>query len=105
MNPCCMPGPAEHWHEVINRDGSVAYYNKVYNISKPQLSEAERQKLLPALDPYHNPLYTPLEQFVDHPIAKELIHNGIFFQVRCCRGWQVARPGAVPPAWSGCEAG
>ncbi len=83
----------------------MTYHNKVHNISKPQLSEAERQKLLPTLDPYNNKLYMPLEQFVDHPIAKELIHNGIFFQVRQWHGWQMAQPAAVHPAWPGCEAG
>ncbi len=45
------------------------------------LTEAERELLLPPLDPYNNELVMPLEEFVKHPIAEELLHNGETFQV------------------------
>ena len=49
------------------------------------LSEDEEKLLLPPLDPYDNPLVMSLKEFVEHPISKELLHNGQAFQVRCGR--------------------
>lgn len=33
------------------------------------------------LDPYNNSLAMPLHEFVEHPIAEELLHNGGTLQV------------------------
>ena len=55
-------------------------------MSKWVLSAEEQALLRPALDPYHNPLVMPLEEFVRHPIAQELLHNGQTFQVRTAAG-------------------
>jgi hypothetical protein len=57
---------------------TVVYHNSALNVSKAQLGSGEQQQVLPALDPYNNPLYMPLEQFVEHPIAKEVLHKGAF---------------------------
>lgn len=38
----------------------------------------------PRLDPYANELVLPLGEFVRHPIARELLHDGQAFQVCCC---------------------
>ena len=46
------------------------------------LTEEQQKLLLPPLDPYDNPLVLSLKDFVDHPIAQELLHNGQAFQVR-----------------------
>jgi hypothetical protein len=35
----------------------------------------------PVLDPYNNSLVMPLAEFVEHPIAAELLHNGATLQV------------------------
>ena len=33
------------------------------------------------LDPYNNSLVMPLAEFIEHPLAKELVHNGQSLQV------------------------
>ena len=33
-------------------------------------------------DPYDNPLYMPLHQFVEEPMVQEMLHNGASLQVR-----------------------
>ena len=43
------------------------------------LGPEDEAQLLPTLDPYDNPLYMPLSEFVGHPIAQELLHNGQAF--------------------------
>lgn len=35
----------------------------------------------PVLNPYNNSLVMPLHEFVEHPIAEELLHNGAALQV------------------------
>jgi hypothetical protein len=36
----------------------------------------------PPLDPYNNDHVMSLKEFVGHPLAQELLHNGQLFQVR-----------------------
>ena len=38
-------------------------------------------KAEPVLDPYNNSLVMPLAEWIEHPIAEELIHNGATLQV------------------------
>ena len=45
------------------------------------MTEEEEKFLMPPLDPYDNPLVMSLKDFVEHPISKELLHNGQTFQV------------------------
>lgn len=70
----------------------------------------------PVLDPYNNPLVMPLAEWIEHPIAHELMHNAVTLQVRCwpggarglrgagqtvrcrCRGKRLA-PTREPPRW------
>lgn len=33
------------------------------------------------LNPYSNPLVMPLADFIEHPLAHELVHNGAAYQV------------------------
>lgn len=40
------------------------------------------QEDLPPLNPYNNTLAMPLDDFVNHPAAMEVLHNGAAFQVR-----------------------
>lgn len=35
----------------------------------------------PVLDPYNNSLAMPLHEWIEHPIAEELLHNGATLQV------------------------
>ena len=51
------------------------------------MTEDEEKLLLPPLDPYDNPLVMSLKEFVEHPISKELLHNGQTFQVRGLGSW------------------
>jgi len=37
----------------------------------------------PTLDPYNNSLVMPLHEWIEHPLAQELIHNGATLQVTC----------------------
>ncbi|KAL6765032.1 hypothetical protein V8C86DRAFT_1223852 [Haematococcus lacustris] len=77
-----QPEPEQgHWIHITHPDGSQYYFNKVLNSSRWNLTEEERQRLLPPLDPYNNPLVMPLHEFIRHPIAKELLHNGQMMQV------------------------
>jgi len=77
-----VPHPdSGNWIKVQHPDGDVYYYNKVQGRSVWNLTANERHYLLPPLDPYDNPLVLPLADFVKHPIAKDLLHNGQIFQV------------------------
>ena len=64
------------WIEIDHPDGRVFYYSKQLRMSKWNLSADERDFLLPPLHPYNNPLVMSLSKFVQHPIAKDLLHNG-----------------------------
>ena len=55
-----------------------------HNVQAAAYTESEVIGELPPLDPYHNPLVMPLEEFARHPIAQELLHNGQTFQVGEC---------------------
>lgn len=35
------------------------------------------------LDPYNNQFFISLADFVEHPLARELVHNGQTLQVSC----------------------
>ena len=59
----------------------IVFSVKVLGESVWNLTEEQHKLLLPPLDPYDNPLVTPLLEFAKHPIAQELIHNGQAFQV------------------------
>ncbi|KAF5843318.1 hypothetical protein DUNSADRAFT_17895 [Dunaliella salina] len=75
------PIQPHHWVHVTHPDGSQYYYNKYKDISKWNLTAEEQQHLLPPLNPYENDLVISLKEFVEHPIAQELLHNGQVFQV------------------------
>ena len=45
------------------------------------LTDDQRAHYLPPLDPYDNPLFMSLVDFIQHPLSKELLHNGQGFQV------------------------
>lgn len=45
------------------------------------LTADQQAMYLPPLDPYDNPLVMSLKEFVEHPMSKELLHNGQAFQV------------------------
>ena len=36
---------------------------------------------LPPLDPFNNSLIMPLAEFIEHPMARDVVHNGAAFQV------------------------
>lgn len=73
--------PHGSWVLVHHPDGDEFYYNKKLEQSKWNLTEEERSSLLPPLDPYDNPIYMSLLDFVKDPITTELLHNGQTFQV------------------------
>lgn len=64
------------------------------------LTDAQHAAYRPPLDPYDNPLVMSLAEFVRHPIAEELLHNGQTYQVRGARegGQAAAERGS-----SGCD--
>eukprot|EP00879_Flechtneria_rotunda_P003584 GHRR01003819.1.p1 GENE.GHRR01003819.1~~GHRR01003819.1.p1 ORF type:complete len:560 (+),score=179.50 GHRR01003819.1:87-1766(+) len=76
--PLLPPGV---WSEQRTDDGKVYYWNKLQNSSKWTLSDEEQQYLVPNLDPYNNRLFMPLQDFIKHPIATEVLHNGELLQV------------------------
>jgi hypothetical protein len=67
--------------EYTSKDDLPYFYNKVLNISKWELDEADKERLLPPVDPYNHPAYMPLADFVKHPIVDELLNNGELLQV------------------------
>eukprot|EP00775_Hariotina_reticulata_P011842 gene11842-11986_t len=69
------------WSEQRSDEGKIYYWNKYLNTSKWTLTDEERQRLVPNLDPYNNQLFMPLADFIQQPIARELLHNGETFQV------------------------
>ncbi|GAX84368.1 hypothetical protein CEUSTIGMA_g11790.t1 [Chlamydomonas eustigma] len=70
-----------HWATVHHPDGSQFFWNQVLNKSAWQLTVTDEESLLPPLDPYNNTLVMSLQDFVRHPITKELLHNGQTYQV------------------------
>lgn len=80
------PPLAAAWFQVTSSDSEVFYHNKALNVSQYNLTEEQQAQLLPPLDPYNTPLYMPLTEFIEHPIAQDLLHDGIFFQVGARRG-------------------
>eukprot|EP00877_Chromochloris_zofingiensis_P003280 jgi/Chrzof1/12953/Cz07g13220.t1 len=62
-------------------DGKTYYYNKRLNTSKWDINPLEREALVAPLNPYDNEIVMPLAEFVKHPIADELLHDGQAFQV------------------------
>ncbi|MEW5314830.1 MAG: hypothetical protein WDW38_006299 [Sanguina aurantia] len=70
-----------NWIYVESPEGERFYYNRIRNVSKWNLTAEEEALRLPELNQYDNELVMPLKDFVAHPIAKELIHNGAAFQV------------------------
>ncbi len=85
------PPPTAGWFQVTSSDGEVFYHNKALNMSQYNLTAEQQAQLLPPLDPYNTPLYMPLTEFIEHPIAQDLLHDGIFFQVGA--GWAGGWPG------------
>ncbi|KAI8474343.1 MAG: hypothetical protein J3K34DRAFT_138880 [Monoraphidium minutum] len=75
------PGAEGVWVEYRTVEGRPYYYNKALNVSKWEIDEAQQQRLVGQLDPYNNDLVMPLAEFVAHPIAAELLHNGGAYQV------------------------
>ncbi len=49
------------------------------------------------LDPYNNSLVMPLHEWVEHPIAEELMHNGATLQVRV--GGRASVAGGLAKPW------
>lgn len=93
-SPVLLPVSSGVWSEQRADDGKVYYWNKYQNMSKWTLTDEEKQHLVPNLDAYDNRLFMPLKDFMKHPIATELLHNGELMQVRhahegssglCCR--------------------
>lgn len=84
-------GRADAWAHVRHPDGDRFFYNAARGESKWLLSaeEQEQEVVLPELDPYNNPLAMSLEEFVEHPIAGELLHDGQAYQVGQ-PGWGIA---------------
>lgn len=74
----CLAGV---WSEQRTDDGQIYFWNKYLNTSKWTLSDEEKQRLVPNLDPYDNQLFIPLKDFMREPIAHEMLHNGEFLQV------------------------
>eukprot|EP00201_Polytomella_parva_P018810 CAMPEP_0175071958 /NCGR_PEP_ID=MMETSP0052_2-20121109/19588_1 /TAXON_ID=51329 ORGANISM="Polytomella parva, Strain SAG 63-3" /NCGR_SAMPLE_ID=MMETSP0052_2 /ASSEMBLY_ACC=CAM_ASM_000194 /LENGTH=722 /DNA_ID=CAMNT_0016339299 /DNA_START=179 /DNA_END=2347 /DNA_ORIENTATION=+ len=59
------------------------YYNAARDISKNEIpaDDLSSARILDPIDPYDNPLVISFAEFVRHPIAAELLHNGQTYQV------------------------
>ncbi|KAL4420062.1 hypothetical protein ABPG77_004327 [Micractinium sp. CCAP 211/92] len=64
------------WRAYLSPDNKTYYWNEAKNESVWVLPDAD-----PVLDPYNNSLVTPLHEWIEHPIAEELLHNGATLQV------------------------
>lgn len=64
------------WRDYLSPDNKTYYWNEAKNQSVWVLPDAEA-----VLDPYNNSLVMPLHEWVEHPIAEELLHNGATLQV------------------------
>ncbi|KAL4457850.1 hypothetical protein ABPG75_012715 [Micractinium tetrahymenae] len=64
------------WRDYLSPDNKTYYWNEAKNESVWVLPDAE-----PVLDPYNNSLVMPLHEWVEHPVAEELLHNGAALQV------------------------
>ncbi|GMH37196.1 hypothetical protein BSKO_05069 [Bryopsis sp. KO-2023] len=73
--------PLPNWLPAMSEDGKTYYWHRETKESKWNLTEAERSDALPFLDPFDNPLYIPIKEFVEEPIADEVLNNGMTFQV------------------------
>lgn len=69
------------WIAIPAPDGKDFYYNAALNASSWDLTDEQKSKLLPRLDPYDNPLIPSLLEFARHPLARELLHDGQALQV------------------------
>jgi hypothetical protein len=69
------------WIAIPAPDGRDFYYNAALNASSWTLTQEQRARLLPPLDPYDNPLIPSLAEFARHPLARELLHEGQALQV------------------------
>lgn len=77
-----VPSPPQGvWINAADEKGKPFYHNAHLNVSKWEIAEEERVDWVPDLEPYDNPLAMSLAEFVRHPIAQELLHEGEFFQV------------------------
>ncbi|KAL4858064.1 Protein-tyrosine sulfotransferase [Chlorella vulgaris] len=64
------------WRNYTSPKNRTYYWNEAKNSSVWTLPEAD-----PVLNPYNNSLVMPLHEFIEHPIAAELLHNGGTLQV------------------------
>lgn len=70
-----------NWITARHPNGQTFYHNCYLRKSVWNLTDAQRAAFRPPLDPYDNPLVMSLAEFVRHPIAEELLHNGQTYQV------------------------
>ncbi len=73
---CCHRADAFPWRDYKDSKNRTYYFNDRTNTSVWTLPDAKD-----VLDPYDNLLVMPLAEFVEHPIARELLHNGATLQV------------------------
>jgi hypothetical protein len=65
------------WRDYRSPKNRTYWWNEAKNSSVWVLPPPD-----PVLDPYNNSLVMPLHEWVEHPIAEELMHNGGTLQVR-----------------------
>ena len=74
------------WIKVNIEGKDPVFFNKMLNVTKKELEEADYpyilRELMPPLDPYNNDLFMPLMEYAAHDAAYELLHNGQTLQVR-----------------------
>lgn len=72
----------DRWIRTLSsKSGKVYYFHRRTRESKWTLDEEERKSLLPPIDPYNNSLVLPLASFLEFPMADELVHNAMTYQV------------------------
>eukprot|EP00210_Caulerpa_lentillifera_P003876 g3703.t1 len=72
----------DRWIRTLSsKSGKVYYFHRRTRESKWTLDEEERKLLMPSIDPYNNSLILPLDSFLEFPMADELVHNAMTYQV------------------------
>jgi hypothetical protein len=82
-NSRCSPstpsaaGGRARWLSFKDEQNRTYYWSAETNTSVWTLPEPKQ-----TLDPYNNPLVTPLHEWIELPVAQELVHDTAALQVR-----------------------
>lgn len=73
--------PEKQWVQLYNSTTEQVYFHNFFTKRSLWSVAPEDGHVVPALDPYNNPLTMPLREFVEHPLVRNTIHNGASLQI------------------------